>query len=146
MNLKEIICVLAIGMYAFTAQLVVHAFAMHWDMTGYDEITIHTTHHHTAESDTHHHGDNEACTCGTQDHKDHDMILCLNQSEWIVVDDPFLTQEIKVLQYITFVPTYPLSYSSEWDSLYSNHDPGRWDSISFAKFLNTHYWSIIMHC
>ena len=151
--MKIILQLLVVFTYLFTAQFTVHAFAMigelsHWKNT------------HTIDSSsivTEHNADQHHCNSGSvdtdlwehqasQDHENHDMNVCLTQSEGVVMSIDTL---IDWLNHLIFVPTVP-EYKLEIDGDTIRHwwpwESGWDESVSFTKFLWTHYWSVVMHC
>jgi len=161
MNCKKLLSILAICIYASTAQLGVHAFAMHGNaMEHHEDITqVEDTHEHESTSSHAHETQKEDCwhpepshdhdlhlTPGENEDHDHNgMTMCMTQSEWIIISD-FSTKEIKVAQFVPPIPQYTYVESIAHQYFYSIEDPGWWEDHSFSKFLNTHYWSVIMHC
>jgi len=162
MNFKKLLSILAIATYAFTAQLGVHAFAMHGNAMEYHEEStqVEDTHEHEWPSshaheskkadcwhpEPSHDHDSHLTPSGDEDHEHNDMMLCLTQSEWTLISDDLPIKEIKVAWFTPPLPTYSLVEATVEEHVFSYHDPGWWQDTSFAKFLDTHYWSVIMHC
>lgn len=135
--MRRILSMLLAVCYLFTAQSVVHGFAMHWLWTSHDD-EVHPCWH----NDDHN---------KHSDHDDHDMSFCLEQSMGAFVSDGLHIQSSPLPHLYLFgvndVCCFPsMEYARVWDLLTIN-DP--WWNIhgSFSDFLQEHYWhSVILHC
>ena len=161
MNLNKFLSLSAILVYAFTAQLWVHAFAMHGEAMEY-----HTWWDHHTSSDGHSHWEkshhcqkwlshetkdakkhtNHLVHTDDSDHDRNSMVLCLTQSEWTLVNDTFAIKIIDIPLFVPPTPQYSLQNVVNHDLFYYIDDPGWWDDVSFAKFLDTHVGSTVMNC
>ena len=134
--MKKVIAITLSLLYFFTAQLTVHAFAMHgWS---------HWNHHNNNTQEQHHcwHINNN-----WSEEDKHDMSLCLKQSMWAFVENiPYITDNN--VAYI-YQQTYALSSTETTDQLYtfSLYDPWWWEDWNFPIYLDELYGhGIIMTC
>ena len=132
--MKKSISIILTLLYLFTAQLTVHAFAMHW--------WSHWTHNNNHTEKQHH------CWSTTNDKEDtHDMSLCLEQSMWAFVEYvPYIidsgTDYLHQTDY-----KFSIDKTAEQLYTYSLHDPWWGDDWNFPRYLDQLYGhGIIMHC
>lgn len=136
--MKKSVCIILTLLYFFTAQLTVHAFAMHW--------WLHWNHHNT-HTEAQHHCWHTHDSSNKDKEDSHDMSLCLEQSMWAFVE--YMRNISDTITKYIYQPTYTFfsNESTEEFYSYSLHDPWWGEDWNFSEYLDQLYGhGIVMHC
>lgn len=153
--MNRLLWIISAIIYFFTAQLTVHAFAMHpawhWDSEHHHAASQpdcwhpQASHDHNDHADDSHHKNHD-------DHWEHDMSMCLEQSMWAFTINVIEFSSIEVKNTTSYYDYNGTQYLAVNQYFVSLHDPWRpwewWSEWTFSKFLKTDLYGhwIIMHC